>query len=89
MGFYWTRSNGHVWPGLESKELTSRLGYPMARNLRAKVPANDEIFVYDVNATATKSFLDEAQGTPVQAAGSPREVAEKSVSATAFSFTFK
>ncbi len=61
----------------------------MARNLRAKIPAHDQICVYDVNATATKSFLDEARGTRVQGADSPREVAEKSVSATAFSFTSK
>ncbi|ERF68287.1 hypothetical protein EPUS_02743 [Endocarpon pusillum Z07020] len=50
----------------------------MARNLRAKTPDNDEILVYDVNATATQSFLQESQGTRVQAAVSPREVAEMS-----------
>lgn len=54
----------------------------MARNLRAKIPDNDEILVYDVNATVTQSFLEEAQGMHVQAAMSPREVAEMSVSVT-------
>jgi hypothetical protein len=54
----------------------------MARNLRAKIPVNDEILVYDVNATATQSFLKESQGTRVQAAVNPREVAEMSVSVT-------
>jgi 3-hydroxyisobutyrate dehydrogenase-like beta-hydroxyacid dehydrogenase len=53
-------------------------GYPMARNLRAKIPAEDTLFVQDVNTAATKKFLGEhPQG--VQVADNVREVAEKAV----------
>jgi hypothetical protein len=58
--------------------LTLFLGYPMARNLRAKLPAEDTLFVQDINTAATKKFLDEnPQG--VRIAGNVRELAEKSV----------
>ena len=50
----------------------------MAKNLRAKLPADDVLFVQDVNAAATKKFLEEnPQG--VRIAENPREVAEKAV----------
>lgn len=50
----------------------------MAKNLRAKIPAEDTLFVHDVNTTATKQFLEEhPQG--VQVAKNVREVAEKAV----------
>ncbi|KAH3909472.1 hypothetical protein HBI56_061610 [Parastagonospora nodorum] len=53
-----------------------RMGYPMARNLRAKIPAEDILFVQDVNTAASKKFLDEhPQG--VRVAANVREVAEK------------
>lgn len=56
-------------------------GYPMARNLRAKIPAEDTLFVHDVNTAATKQFLDEhPQG--VRVAENVREVAEKAVCCT-------
>jgi hypothetical protein len=52
----------------------------MAKNLRAKIPAEDTLFVHDVNTAATKKFLDEhPQG--VRVAANVREVAEKAVSA--------
>lgn len=51
----------------------------MAKNLRAKIPESDEIFVCDTNAAATKAFRDETAGMLVQKAQGPREVAEKSV----------
>jgi len=54
----------------------------MARNLRARIPQADELFVCDTNAVATTSFLDETQHLRVQIATSAREVAEKSVSVT-------
>jgi 3-hydroxyisobutyrate dehydrogenase-like beta-hydroxyacid dehydrogenase len=58
--------------------LTSSVGYPMARNLRAKIPAEDTLFVHDVNTAATQNFLEEhPQG--VRVAGNVREVAEKAV----------
>ncbi|USP75950.1 putative 3-hydroxyisobutyrate dehydrogenase, mitochondrial [Curvularia clavata] len=52
-----------------------RMGYPMAKNLRAKIPAEDTLFIHDVNTAATKQFLEEhPQG--VQVAKNVREVAE-------------
>lgn len=53
----------------------------MAKNLRAKIPAEDTLFVHDVNTAATKQFLDEhPQG--VKVAKNVREVAENAVSNT-------
>lgn len=50
----------------------------MAKNLRAKIPAEDTLFVQDVNTAATKKFLEEhPQG--VRVADNVREVAEKAV----------
>jgi 3-hydroxyisobutyrate dehydrogenase len=50
----------------------------MAKNLRAKIPAEDTLFVHDVNTAATKQFLEEhPQG--VRVAQTVREVAEKAV----------
>jgi hypothetical protein len=55
----------------------------MARNLRAKIPAEDTLFVHDVNTAATKRFLEEhPQG--VRVANNVREVAEKAVCVIAF-----
>lgn len=57
----------------------------MAKNLRAKIPAGDTLFVHDVNTAATKQFLEEhPQG--VQVAKNVREVAEKAVRLHSFSF---
>lgn len=56
----------------------------MARNLRAKLPADDVLFVQDVNTQATAKFLEE-NPTGVRVADSVREVAEKSVSRVVFS----
>jgi len=52
----------------------------MARNLRAKLPAEDTLIVYDVNSQATKTLVSEAPaGQGVAIAGTVREVAEKAV----------
>lgn len=51
----------------------------MARNLRAKLPADDVLFIQDVNKQATSKFLEE-NPTGVRVADTVREVAEKSVS---------
>jgi hypothetical protein len=60
------------------------IGYPMAKNLRAKIPVEDTLFVHDVNTAATKKFLEEhPQG--VQVTANVREVAEKAVSTTQLS----
>ncbi|KAF2121504.1 NAD binding domain of 6-phosphogluconate dehydrogenase-domain-containing protein [Lophiotrema nucula] len=53
-----------------------RMGYPMAKNLRAKIPAEDVLFINDVNKAAAAQFLEEnPQG--VRIADTVREVAEK------------
>lgn len=53
----------------------------MAKNLRAKIPAEDTLFVHDINEAASKTFLEEhPQG--VRIADNVREVAEKSVCTT-------
>jgi hypothetical protein len=55
----------------------------MARNLRAKIPAEDTLYVHDVNTAATKKFLEEhPQG--VRVASNVREVAENAVCILAF-----
>jgi hypothetical protein len=51
----------------------------MARNLRTKIPKDDVLYIFDINAGATKKFADEMAGYPVRVAGSARELAEKSV----------
>lgn len=53
----------------------------MAKNLRAKVPAEDTLFIHDVNAAATQKFLDE-NPAGVRVAENVREIAEKAVSYT-------
>ena len=50
----------------------------MAKNLRAKVPAEDTLFVHDVNTATTKKFLEE-NPTGVRVANNVREIAEKAV----------
>ena len=50
----------------------------MAKNLRAKIPAEDTLFVHDVNVAATKKFLEE-NPSGVRVAENVRELAEKAV----------
>ncbi|KAB2579267.1 putative 3-hydroxyisobutyrate dehydrogenase [Lasiodiplodia theobromae] len=54
-----------------------RMGYPMARNLRAKIPKEDSLVVHDVNTTATSNFAKEVGPQGIHVAESVREVAEK------------
>ncbi|KAL7275658.1 hypothetical protein RUND412_001391 [Rhizina undulata] len=55
-----------------------RMGYPMARNLRQKLPKEDTLVVYDVNKAATKQFVEEL-GEGVEVAGDGVvEIANKS-----------
>lgn len=52
------------------------MGYPMAKNLRIRLPAEDVLFVQDINPAATEKLLKEVpQG--VRIASNVREVAEK------------
>ncbi|KAF3385195.1 hypothetical protein F1880_003074 [Penicillium rolfsii] len=66
-----------------------QMGYNMAKNLRAKIPASDTLIVRDVNEEAVKRFVAEAQEAArnngagadegrVEIAENAREVAEKS-----------
>jgi len=63
----------------------------MAKNLRAKIPATDTLVVHDRNTEATTKFVQEVgmaasspgaegRGMGIEVVGSPRAVAEKSVS---------
>ncbi|RPB05980.1 hypothetical protein L873DRAFT_1824735 [Choiromyces venosus 120613-1] len=56
------------------------MGYPMARNLRVKVPADDALVIFDVNKDATKRFVDELGGTSknVVVASKLEEVVDRS-----------
>ena len=62
----------------------------MAKNLRAKIPAEDTLVIRDVNAESMDRFIKESRelaksqgvaesGMKVEVAESPRELAEKSV----------
>ncbi|KAI9848032.1 MAG: hypothetical protein M1837_001134 [Sclerophora amabilis] len=61
----------------------------MAKNLRARIPSTDTLIIHDLNANATKSFVEEVgiaasstgaagNGTGIEIAENPRQVAEKS-----------
>ncbi|KAJ4526258.1 hypothetical protein HRR83_001449 [Exophiala dermatitidis] len=54
------------------------MGYPMAKNLRAKIPEGDTMTVFDVNTASLEKFSQEATPTGVIVAKSPREVVENS-----------
>ena len=69
------------------------LGYPMANNLRAKIPASDVIVIHDVDRGTVNRFVAEADvarasckdaegGGRVEVADSPRQIGERSVGAT-------
>ena len=62
----------------------------MAKNLRAKIPEADTLFICDTNPNATKRFVEEVgiaasstnapgKGTGIYIAENPREVAQKAV----------
>jgi len=73
-----------LYPVHRETELTARVGYPMAKNLRAKITERDDLIICDVKAEATKKFVEEvrAEGKSgaVHIAQSPRDAAQKSVS---------
>ena len=67
--------------GNECLRLTRGIGFPMATNLRAKIPADDTLLVHDRNGEATRMFAQEMQGRgAVEVVESSRELAERSVS---------
>lgn len=53
-----------------------QMGYPMAKNLRTKIPASDTLYIHDVNPTICEKFAAEFKG--VEIAGNVRELAENS-----------
>ncbi|KAJ5541081.1 hypothetical protein N7494_006157 [Penicillium frequentans] len=67
-----------------------QMGYNMAKNLRAKIPASDTLIIRDVNEAAAERFVTEAEDTArssgagadeyrVEIATTAREIAEKSI----------
>jgi len=52
------------------------MGYPMARNLRSKIPSSDTLYIHDVNPTICEKFAAEFKG--VEIAPDVRELAENS-----------
>ncbi|KAL8877638.1 MAG: hypothetical protein Q9198_004380 [Flavoplaca austrocitrina] len=66
-----------------------RMGYPMAQNLRAKIPESDTLIVHDQNRELAQKFKEEVgiaaagagakgKGNAIEVSDSPRELAEKS-----------
>jgi hypothetical protein len=56
------------------------MGFPMARNLRAKIPASSRIIICEVVEARIKKFLAENEGEgEIQVARTPREVSEQAV----------
>lgn len=71
------------WVGLGA------MGYPMAGQLRRKLPKTCTLWVYDIDDSATTRFLEEetkfdanrgSLGVRVEIVSNSREIAEKSVS---------
>lgn len=60
----------------------------MAKNLSAKIPKEDILTVYDVNAASLDKLKSEAASDKLIIAKSPREVAHNSVSAALLSLCF-
>lgn len=59
----------------------STVGYPMAKNLRTKIPSSDTLIIFDRNEHATTRFVQEMgnTGSGVEVSPSARGVAEKAV----------
>lgn len=70
------------WVGLGA------MGYPMAEQLRRKLPNTSKLRVYDIDEAATTRFLEQEtkfdverglQGAQVEVGNNSRDIAEKSV----------
>lgn len=57
------------------------MGWGMAKNLRAKIPADSVLYVCEINKPRRDEFVASTAGK-IQVVDSPREIAEKSVSRT-------
>ncbi|KAF1810399.1 3-hydroxyisobutyrate dehydrogenase mitochondrial precursor [Eremomyces bilateralis CBS 781.70] len=53
------------------------MGYAMAKNLRARIPAEDVLIIQDINTAATKQFVEEAGIQKIKVADTVRQVAEE------------
>lgn len=62
-----------------SQSKLTATGYPMAKNLRAKIPEGDSLTIFDVNSSMVEKFVKEVEPAKVNVAKGPREVAEKAV----------
>jgi len=60
-----------------------KMGMPMARNLRQKLPKEDTLYVYDVNKAAIEGFKAEFEGG-VELADGVAEVVASSVGFSRF-----
>ncbi|KAJ9643671.1 hypothetical protein H2204_001816 [Knufia peltigerae] len=55
-----------------------RMGFPMALNVRAKMPSGSKLVVCDVDQSQVERFLHQSKSLgPVEAASCPKEVAEQ------------
>ena len=66
-----------------TKSLTGigTMGYPMAINLRKKIPKESLLVISELNQEAVQRFLSETKDIgEVKVANTPREVGEQSVS---------
>lgn len=104
MGIYRTWSDGYVLVFFfffllkKNSFLPSRLvlidaklhgtGYPMAKNLRAHIPASDRLVILDINRDVMNQFTQETKNNSqaTEGAQSAREVAEKAVSDQVFPY---
>lgn len=55
------------------------MGFPMAGNLRSKLPESSSLVIYDIVQPAMEKFLAENKGR-IEVAQDPKDVAEKCVS---------
>jgi 3-hydroxyisobutyrate dehydrogenase len=56
------------------------MGYPMASNLRKKIPKESTLYINDVNSAAVEQFVKEHTSYgPVKVASSAKQVTENSV----------
>lgn len=56
------------------------MGYPMAVNLRRKLPKSAKVVIAELNQDTVHRYLEETRDAgPVEVASTPREVSERSV----------
>ncbi|KAF9010713.1 NAD binding domain of 6-phosphogluconate dehydrogenase-domain-containing protein [Cyathus striatus] len=53
------------------------MGFPMAANLRKKLPSGSKLLIYDVNQAVLHNFLHESTGADVEIASCAKEVVDK------------